>query len=341
MRRLRRYQELHELDLPIIVLVGGATGTGKSTVATEVAYRLGITRVTSTDFVRQTMRAFFSQRVHAVDPLLELRGRARDRPRTDDRRCVDGFLEQTRERPRRRARRDRARARRRAGRWCSRASTSCPGCCRRVEGALVVQCVLAIEDEEAHARALLGPRRATRRACGPCEQYLDALRRHPPAPGRTSSSGRARARRAGDREREHRATRSATVMELVLERAERLEARRDARRSRDRRDRAGHEARSASASRTRARPSGPRSPARAGSGAPTRRRRRRRRRPACARRSTQLPIDGRIVIGAGDDERQPRAGRDDRRRRRARSTSRSTRSRAAASSRAAATARCR
>ena len=60
-RRLRRHDSLRDLDLPIIVLVGGATGTGKSTVATEVAYRLGITRVTSTDFVRQTMRAFLSQ----------------------------------------------------------------------------------------------------------------------------------------------------------------------------------------------------------------------------------------------------------------------------------------
>jgi 2-phosphoglycerate kinase len=59
-RQLRRYQELRELDLPVVILVGGATGTGKSTVATEIAYRLGITRVTSTDFVRQTMRAFFS-----------------------------------------------------------------------------------------------------------------------------------------------------------------------------------------------------------------------------------------------------------------------------------------
>ena len=49
--RLRRLHELQELDLPVIVLVGGATGTGKSTVATEAAYRLGITRVTSTDFV--------------------------------------------------------------------------------------------------------------------------------------------------------------------------------------------------------------------------------------------------------------------------------------------------
>ena len=60
-KRLRRYQELRELDLPIMVFIGGATGTGKSTVATELAYRFGITRVTSTDFVRQTMRAFFSE----------------------------------------------------------------------------------------------------------------------------------------------------------------------------------------------------------------------------------------------------------------------------------------
>jgi len=60
MQRLRRFQDLYDLDVPVILLVGGATGTGKSTVATDVAYRLGITRVTSTDFVRQTMRAFFS-----------------------------------------------------------------------------------------------------------------------------------------------------------------------------------------------------------------------------------------------------------------------------------------
>lgn len=59
-QRLRRYHDLRDLELPIIVFIGGATGTGKSTVATELAYRFGITRVTSTDFIRQTMRAFFS-----------------------------------------------------------------------------------------------------------------------------------------------------------------------------------------------------------------------------------------------------------------------------------------
>jgi 2-phosphoglycerate kinase len=60
--RLRRFAALQALDLPILLFVGGATGTGKSSVATEVAHRLGITRVTSTDFIRQTIRAFFSYR---------------------------------------------------------------------------------------------------------------------------------------------------------------------------------------------------------------------------------------------------------------------------------------
>jgi 2-phosphoglycerate kinase len=59
--RLRRLADLQRLDVPIIVLIGGSTGTGKSTVAAEVAHRLGITRVASTDFIRQTMRAFFSR----------------------------------------------------------------------------------------------------------------------------------------------------------------------------------------------------------------------------------------------------------------------------------------
>src|SRR5213080_2751626 len=58
--RLRRLAELQQLDVPIVVLIGGTTGTGKSTVAQEVAHRLGINRVASTDFIRQTMRAFFS-----------------------------------------------------------------------------------------------------------------------------------------------------------------------------------------------------------------------------------------------------------------------------------------
>ena len=59
-QRLRQWQTLRRLETPLIVLIGGATGVGKSTLATELAHRLGITRVISTDMVRQTMRAFFA-----------------------------------------------------------------------------------------------------------------------------------------------------------------------------------------------------------------------------------------------------------------------------------------
>ena len=54
-------EALDRLDVPLVVLVGGATGTGKSTVATEVAHRLGITRVIATDVIRQVLRASFAR----------------------------------------------------------------------------------------------------------------------------------------------------------------------------------------------------------------------------------------------------------------------------------------
>lgn len=43
---------------PLIILVGGATGTGKSTVAAELAYVLGITRTQSTDIMREIIRCY-------------------------------------------------------------------------------------------------------------------------------------------------------------------------------------------------------------------------------------------------------------------------------------------
>jgi len=94
--RLRRYASVLALDKPILLFVGGSTGTGKSTVATEAAHRLGITRVTSTDFIRQTMRAFFSPEfmpsVHTSS--FEAGAAVADANDTDP--MLTGFLEQTR-----------------------------------------------------------------------------------------------------------------------------------------------------------------------------------------------------------------------------------------------------
>lgn len=56
----RQWQRLMHLQRPLLILIGGTTGVGKSTIATQIAHRLGITRVASTDTVRQVMRAFFS-----------------------------------------------------------------------------------------------------------------------------------------------------------------------------------------------------------------------------------------------------------------------------------------
>lgn len=60
-RRYRRWNRLDRLDRPLVVLLSGTTGVGKSTLATMLAGRLGVTRVIATDAVRQVLRAFFSR----------------------------------------------------------------------------------------------------------------------------------------------------------------------------------------------------------------------------------------------------------------------------------------
>ena len=59
--RFHRWGRLTRLDRPLVVLIGGVTGVGKSTLATQLGSRLGITRVVATDQVRQVVRAFFSR----------------------------------------------------------------------------------------------------------------------------------------------------------------------------------------------------------------------------------------------------------------------------------------
>jgi 2-phosphoglycerate kinase len=176
MLRLRRYRDLYELDLPLILLVGGATGTGKSTVATDVAYRLGITRVTSTDFVRQTMRAFFSQEfMPAIHHSSFEAGRATADDDTEGSEAVlDGFLEQTRDvLVGVQAAIDRALEE--GWSMVLEGVHLVPGMLpREIRGALVVQCVLAINDAEAHA-SHFWIRDTDSEGVRPYEKYLDAF----------------------------------------------------------------------------------------------------------------------------------------------------------------------
>jgi 2-phosphoglycerate kinase len=59
-RRYRDWLRLDRLDRPLVVMIGGTTGVGKSTLATMLAGRLGITRLIATDVIRQVLRAFFT-----------------------------------------------------------------------------------------------------------------------------------------------------------------------------------------------------------------------------------------------------------------------------------------
>ena len=152
-RQLRRYRDLQELDLPVIILVGGGTGTGKSTVATEIAYRLGITRVTSTDFVRQTMRAFFAKEfmpsIHYSSFEAGLGLTKAEEEESGDAALL-GFLDQTRnvltgvEAALQRALDE-------GWSMVLEGVHLVPGMITtELQGALVVQCVLAIHNEEIH-----------------------------------------------------------------------------------------------------------------------------------------------------------------------------------------------
>lgn len=51
---------------PLILLIGGTAGCGKSTIATEVTSRLGIVRTQSTDMLREVMRMMLPERLLPV-----------------------------------------------------------------------------------------------------------------------------------------------------------------------------------------------------------------------------------------------------------------------------------
>jgi 2-phosphoglycerate kinase len=218
--RLRRLSELQELDLPVIVLVGGATGTGKSTVATEAAYRLGITRVTSTDFVRQTMRAFFSQEfmpsIHYSS--FEAAAGLREPEQAEDP-VIAGFLEQTRN-VLVGVRASIERALEEGWSMVLEGVHLVPGMLPRIDGALVVQCVLAIEDEEEHSTHFM-VRDAGLEGLRPHAKYLDRL----DDIRRVQDHIVGRARRHGVPVITNTDMRSATdaVLDLVLARAEQVQ----------------------------------------------------------------------------------------------------------------------
>lgn len=92
-----RWREVEALDIPLVVLIGGATGVGKSTIATQLAARLGIVRVVASDAIREVMRALFSKELMPTlhSSSFEADTALRESPLRESERVVVGFREQT------------------------------------------------------------------------------------------------------------------------------------------------------------------------------------------------------------------------------------------------------
>ena len=62
-RRYLVWEEFQRSDRPLIVVIGGAVGSGKSTITAEVGHRLDIVRTQSTDMLREVMRMMVVKRL--------------------------------------------------------------------------------------------------------------------------------------------------------------------------------------------------------------------------------------------------------------------------------------
>lgn len=65
-QRYLMMRQTRRLDEPLVVLFGGAPGVGKSAIASEVGYRLGVPRIVSTDSVRQALRSLIGPELSPI-----------------------------------------------------------------------------------------------------------------------------------------------------------------------------------------------------------------------------------------------------------------------------------
>ncbi len=167
-----KWQSVADLDAPLIILIGGATGVGKSTIATQLATRLGITRVISTDAVREVLRSAFTREMF---PTLYASSFEADKavrqpiPHSGDK-LIIGFREQ--------ASTDRAIAE--GTDLIVEGTHLVPGFLEGVEhkDAVIVPLLVTVEDEELHRSHFYWRTRESRQRPG--ERYLNnfkAIRR--------------------------------------------------------------------------------------------------------------------------------------------------------------------
>ena len=65
-KRYVSYLKLKLSEKPLIILISGVNGVGKSTLAIELAYRFNISQIVSTDIIRESMRFFYDKKKDAA-----------------------------------------------------------------------------------------------------------------------------------------------------------------------------------------------------------------------------------------------------------------------------------
>jgi len=178
----RRYDLMRVVrrpERPIVVMVGGTAGVGKSELAAELAYRLGVVRVVSSDAVRQALRSLIGPDLapvlHASSYtawMAELLPAERSRAKPKRKRVIRGFQSQVLQL----GTALEAIADRNVTEGTSLMLEGIhvvPGVSpARVEGAIVVELMLAVEDEEVH-RTRFATREGRTGARRPQAGYLE------------------------------------------------------------------------------------------------------------------------------------------------------------------------
>ncbi len=64
--RYKRWRSVRKSNEPLIILIGGASGVGTSSMAFELANRLGLKNIISTDMIREVMRKIISKELNPI-----------------------------------------------------------------------------------------------------------------------------------------------------------------------------------------------------------------------------------------------------------------------------------
>ena len=64
--KYKKWRDIRASNEPLIILIGGASGVGTSSMAIELANRLGLKNIMSTDMIREVMRKIISKELNPV-----------------------------------------------------------------------------------------------------------------------------------------------------------------------------------------------------------------------------------------------------------------------------------